>query len=135
MHQDVQQENPTNENSDKSVRHFQKISCAPHPKHTVCATPKKYRVRHTQQIPCAPHPKQIVCATPKKNRVRHTQKYRVRHSQKSIVCATPEKYRVRHTQQIPCAPLPKKSEDQSGGPGNNLEVFSDEVSFQYFQKT
>ena len=29
--------------------------------------------------------------------------------------------------------LPKKSEDQSGGQRNNLEV--DEVSFQYFQKT
>jgi len=135
MHQDVQQENPTNENSDKSVRHFQKyrvrhtqqIQCAPRPKSIVCATTNKYHVRHTQTKSCAPHPKKTVCATP--------QKYRVRHSQKSIVCATPEKYRVRHTQQIPCAPLPKKSKDQSGGPGNNLEVFSDEVSFQYFQKT
>ena len=29
----------------------------------------------------------------------------------------------------------KKSEDQSGGPSSNLEVFGDEVSFQYFQKT
>ena len=31
--------------------------------------------------------------------------------------------------------LKKKSEDQSGGPRTNLEVFGDEVSFQYFQKT
>ena len=29
----------------------------------------------------------------------------------------------------------KKSEDQSGGPRTNLEVFGDEVSFQYFKKT
>ena len=28
-----------------------------------------------------------------------------------------------------------KSEDQSGGPRTNLEVFGEEVSFQYFQKT
>ena len=31
--------------------------------------------------------------------------------------------------------LSKKSEDQSGGLRTNLEVFGDEVSFQYFQKT
>ena len=31
--------------------------------------------------------------------------------------------------------LSKKSEDQPGGPRTNLEVFGDEVSFQYFQKT
>ena len=31
--------------------------------------------------------------------------------------------------------LSKKSEDQSGGPKTNLEVFGDKVSFQYFQKT
>ena len=31
--------------------------------------------------------------------------------------------------------LAKNSEDQPGGPRNNLEVFGDEVSFQYFQKT
>ena len=30
--------------------------------------------------------------------------------------------------------LKKKSEDQSGGPRTNLEVFGDEVSFQNFQK-
>jgi hypothetical protein len=30
--------------------------------------------------------------------------------------------------------LSKKSEDQPGGPRTNLEVFGDEVSFQYFQK-
>ena len=30
--------------------------------------------------------------------------------------------------------LKKESEDQSGGPRTNLEVFGDEVSFQYFQK-
>ena len=30
--------------------------------------------------------------------------------------------------------LSKKSEDQSGGPKTNWEVFGDEVSFQYFQK-
>ena len=30
--------------------------------------------------------------------------------------------------------LYKKSEDQSGGPRTNLEVFGGEVSFQYFQK-
>ena len=53
----------------------------------------------------------------------------------NIVCATPNKYRVRHTQKISCAPLTKKSEDQSGGPRTNLEVFGDEVSFQYFPKT
>jgi len=28
-----------------------------------------------------------------------------------------------------------KNEDQSGGPRTNLEVFGDEVNFQYFQKT
>ena len=31
--------------------------------------------------------------------------------------------------------LSEKSEDQSGGPRTNLEVFGDEVSFQYFWKT
>ena len=31
--------------------------------------------------------------------------------------------------------LSKQSEDQSGGPKTNLQVFGDEVSFQYFQKT
>jgi hypothetical protein len=30
--------------------------------------------------------------------------------------------------------LLKKSEDQSGGPRTNLDVFGDEVSFQSFQK-
>ena len=30
--------------------------------------------------------------------------------------------------------LSKKSEDQPGGPRTNLEVFGDEVSFQYFLK-
>jgi hypothetical protein len=30
--------------------------------------------------------------------------------------------------------LLKKTNDQSGGPRTNLEVFGDEVSFQYFQK-
>jgi hypothetical protein len=29
--------------------------------------------------------------------------------------------------------LSKKSEAESGGPRNNLEVFGDQVSFQYFQ--
>jgi len=29
----------------------------------------------------------------------------------------------------------KKNENPSGGPRTNLEVFGDEVSFQYFQKT
>ena len=31
--------------------------------------------------------------------------------------------------------LQKKSEDQSGGPRTNLEIFGDEASFQYFPKT
>jgi len=31
--------------------------------------------------------------------------------------------------------LTNKSEDQSGVPRTNLDVFGDEVSFQYFQKT
>ena len=31
--------------------------------------------------------------------------------------------------------LSKKSEDQSGGPKTNLEVFGDEVRFHYFQRT
>ena len=31
--------------------------------------------------------------------------------------------------------LSKKYEDQPGGPRTNLEVFGDEVSFQYFLKT
>ena len=31
--------------------------------------------------------------------------------------------------------LSNKSEDQSGGPRTNLEVFGDGVSFQYFPKT
>ena len=30
--------------------------------------------------------------------------------------------------------LSKKSEDQSGDPNTNVEVFGDEVGFQYFQK-
>ena len=70
----------------------------------------KSKWRHSPQISCAPLPNNIVCATPNKYRVRHSQKDRVRHSQ-------------------------NKSEDQSGGPRTNLEVFADEVSFQYFQKT
>ena len=76
---------------------------------------------------CAPHPKNTVCAIPSKYRVRHTQKIPCAPLPKNIVCATPKKYRVRHS--------PKKTEDQSGGPRTNLEVFGDEVSFQYFQKT
>ena len=31
--------------------------------------------------------------------------------------------------------LSKQSEDQSGGPRTNLEVFGDEMNFQYVQKT
>ena len=35
------------------------------------------KVRHTQKIPCAPLPKTTVCATPKKYRVRQSHKYNV----------------------------------------------------------
>ena len=79
---------------------------------------KKNRVRHSHKISCAPLPTNIVCAT-----------------FKNIVCATPKQYRVRHSKKYRVRHSPKKSEDQSGGARTNLEVFGDEVSLQYFQKT